>query len=585
MKELFYLNKFLLKNKFRFLLGIVVAFCSRIFAVTVPKYVANCIADLEQFVQSDRSDIQLTALKSNLFSHILWLIAAAALSGFFMFLVRQCFIVVSRHIEYDLKNEIYDHYQKLSTSFYKQHQIGDLMNRISEDVTKVRLYVGPAIMYSVNTLSLFIIAISYMVSTAPKLALYALAPLPFLSVIVYTLSKIINKRTSKVQESLSELTATAQEIFSGIRVIKAYSKQKFSATIFNSHADDLKNKNIRLTKVQALFMPMMILLIGCSNIVVIYIGGQQYINGEIPNFGILVSFILFINMLTWPVATVGWVSSMVQQADASQKRINTFLKTNAFISFPEDAPKVSLNSQVRFDNVSFTYPESGTQALKNISFTLKKGQTLGIIGHTGSGKTTLLELLVRSYDPTEGQVIIDDHVLDQIDLTTFRKKIAYVPQDAFLFSDTIFNNIAFSLPTADLEAVKKAADAAYVAHDIERFKDGYDTLLGERGVTLSGGQRQRVSIARALLRPSELLLLDDCLSAVDQKSEKQIQSNFKVFPTKVVVSHRVSSVRDADLILVLKQGEIIEQGTHQNLVETGGYYCKLFKKQQNFKEN
>jgi len=580
LKALKHINTYFSKYKVRLILGFFIAIGSRVFAVAVPKFVGDSVAIVEQYQKGIVTD--LSAVKSQLIVNILLIIGVALASGFLMFLMRQTFIVVSRFIEFDLKNEIYNHYQKLSLSFYKANRTGDLMSRISEDVMKVRMYAGPALMYSVNTITLFIVCLSYMSSIAPKLTLYTVTPLPFLSIAIYFLSVAINKRTTVVQEYLSKLTSFTQEAFSGISVVKAYGIQKSIRSDFDQIALQHKEKSIDLAKVQAFFFPLMLLLIGASNIIVIYIGGKQYINGEIKDFGILVEFIIFVNMLTWPVATVGWVSSIIQQAEASQKRINEFLETKPEITDVKNALVFALNSNIRFDNVSFKYPDTGIEALKKVSFTLRKGKMLGIVGNTGSGKSTLLELLGRLYEPTSGTIYIDEVPLNQVKLESLRSKTGYVPQDAFLFSDTIANNLRFGKEDASEEELITSTKLASVHDNIINFKNGYETLLGERGVTLSGGQKQRVSIARTLIKNPELLLLDDCLSAVDTETEEQIIANINSLAegkTALIVSHRISSVQNADLILVLGQGKLIEKGTDTELKAVGGYYQKLYEKQ------
>ncbi|WP_010523176.1 ABC transporter ATP-binding protein [Aquimarina agarivorans] len=585
MKALKHLNKYFIKYKVRLILGLFIAVTSRLFAVAVPKFVGDIVAEVEQYIKGNITDIAV--VKHSLLVNILLIIGSALLAGFFMFLMRQTFIVVSRFIEFDLKNEIYAHYQKLSLSFYKINRTGDLMNRISEDVGKVRLYAGPALMYSVNTITLFAVVLTYMSSIAPKLTLYTIAPLPVLSLSVYYLSVAINKRTTIVQEYLSKLTTFTQESFSGIAVLKAYQIEGRTNTDFNELANQSKQKSIDLARVQALFYPLMVCLIGISNIIVIYIGGKQYLNGQISDFGVLVEFIIFVNMLTWPVATVGWVSSMIQQAEASQKRINEFLKTIPEIKNKENAIPVSITGEINFENVDFTYPDTGIHALKNLSFNIKAGQTVGIIGNTGSGKSTVLELIGRLYDPTKGKISIDKQPLNSINLQSLRSQMGYVPQDAFLFSDTIENNICFGKNNATEAEMIEVAKTASVHKNIKDFKNGYKTLLGERGVTLSGGQKQRVSIARALLKNPKILLLDDSLSAVDTETEKQIIENFKALSEKrttIIVSHRISSVKNADLILVLKDGKLIQKGNHKLLTKNYGYYLDLYKKQSQQKE-
>ncbi|WP_010180989.1 ABC transporter ATP-binding protein [Aquimarina agarilytica] len=585
MKSLKHLNKYFIKYRIRLILGLLIAVTSRLFAVAVPKFIGDSVAEIEQYIKGEITDIEI--VKSSLLINILIIIGCALLSGFFMFLMRQTVIVVSRFIEYDLKNEIYEQYQKLSLSFYKANRTGDLMNRISEDVGKVRMYAGPALMYSVNTITLFAVVLTYMSSIAPTLTLYTIAPLPVLSLSVYYLSVAINKRTTVVQEYLSKLTTFTQESFSGIAVLKAYQIEGRTNTDFNKLANQSKQKSIDLARVQALFFPLMVCLIGVSNIIVIYIGGKQYLDGQISDFGILVEFIIFVNMLTWPVATVGWVSSIIQQAEASQKRINEFLETVPEIQNDKNAIPVTITGAISFENVTFTYPDTGIQALTNLTFKIIPGQTIGIVGNTGSGKSTLLELIGRLYDPTGGQITIDNIPLQNINLQNLRSQMGYVPQDAFLFSDTIENNICFGKNNATETEMIEVAKIASVHKNIIHFKNGYKTLLGERGVTLSGGQKQRVSIARALLKKPSILLLDDSLSAVDTETEKQIIDNFKTLSekrTSIIVSHRISSVKNADLILVLGDGKLIQKGDHQSLINQKGYYQDLYNKQSQQKE-
>lgn len=585
MKALKHLYKYFFKYRIKLILGVFISIASKIFAVAGPKFVADGVALVESYINGEITDIEI--VKSGLVSNIILIIGAALLTGFFTFLMRQTFIVVSRNIEFDLKNEIYTHYQQLSLSFYKANRTGDLMSRISEDVMKVRMYVGPALMYSINTFTLFVIALSYMASIAPKLTLYTVAPLPILSVAIYFLSVAINKRTTIVQEYLSKLTSFTQESFSGISVLKAYQIEGRTNDDFTRLSNEGKQKSINLASVQAFFMPLMVLLIGCSNIIVIYVGGKQYLNGEIADFGVLVEFILYVNMLTWPVATVGWVTSIVQQAEASQERINEFLNTIPEIRNAPKAINKSITGEVIFNNVSFTYPDTGIKALSNLNFTIKAGQTVGIIGNTGSGKSTILELIGRLYNPTSGNITIDNQNLNMFNLQSLRSQMGYVPQDAFLFSDTIANNICFGKNNASAEEMITAAKTASVHENITGFKEGYKTLLGERGVTLSGGQKQRVSIARALIKNPTLLLLDDCLSAVDTETEERIISNFNTLAQKntcFIVSHRISTVKNADVILVLENGKIIQQGNHNALLNQDGYYKNLYKKQLQKKE-
>jgi len=585
LKALKHVNKYFYKYKYRLILGVFISIASRIFSVAGPKFVGDAIALSEDYITNHSNHLQ--EFKKELTIYFFLIVGATLLSGFFMFLMRQTFIVVSRFIEFDLKNEIYEHYQKLSTEFYKTHRTGDLMNRISEDVMKVRMYTGPAIMYSVNTITLFVIALSYMSSIAPKLTLYTIAPLPILSFAIYHLSVAINKRTTIVQQYLSKLTSFTQETFSGISVLKAYRIEEKKNYNFAKLSNESKEKSIELSAVQALFQPLMVLLIGCSNIIVIYIGGNQYLNGEIADFGVLVEFILYVNMLTWPVATVGWVSSMIQQADASQTRINEFLKTTPKIQNSPNAVNQEIKGYIEFKNVNFTYPDTGITALKNININIKHGQTIGIIGNTGSGKSSFLELISRMYDPTSGKITINNVDLKEINIQNYRSQLGYVPQDPFLFSDTIANNISFGKSNASKNEIIEAAKTAAVHQNIVNFKDQYQTILGERGVTLSGGQKQRISIARALIKKPKLLLLDDCLSAVDTETEEKIIDNFNTLSkeqTCFIVSHRITSVKNADLIIVLDKGKIIQHGNHQDLIKTEGYYKNVYEKQLNKKE-
>jgi ATP-binding cassette subfamily B protein len=580
MKHLLYLNKYFKKYKLRLLLGIVITVLSKILAIQIPSLIGNTIEVVENYNKGliDSQDVVKDALLFN----ILLIIGAALLSGFFTFLMRQTIIVMSRLIEYDLKNEIFKQYEKLSLSFYKKNRTGDLMNRISEDVGKVRMYVGPAIMYTINMLVLFVIALVKMFSIDKVLTMYALLPLPILSVSIYLLSKIIHKRSTVVQEYLSKLTTFAQETFSGIQVIKAYVIENNAISKFNGLTNKSKDVNLSLYKAQALFFPLMILLIGISNLLVIYVGGMRYINGDIKHIGVIAEFIIYVNMLTWPVAVVGWVTSIVQQAEASQKRINEFLQIK-----PEITNKTSklthVDGKISFDKVSFTYDDTNIKVLNNISFTIDKGKTLAIIGHTGSGKSTIANLIARVYDVKKGVVNIDDKPIQELNLKNMRTAIGFVPQDSFLFSETIKNNIKFGKENATDSEVIEASKNAYIHHNIVEFKDMYDTLVGERGVTLSGGQKQRISIARAIIRKPKILIFDDCLSAVDTETEEQILSNLEKITnniTTIIISHRISSIKHADQIIVLDKGEIIEKGTHNELLKKNGYYKQIFDQQQ-----
>ncbi len=578
MRALQYLNKYLYKYRIRIILGVVFTIAAKVFAVVAPSLIGDSITTVNLYLNDPTGDLSKT--KNILLENIALIVGAAILSGLFTFTMRQTIINVSRFIEFDLKNEIYQHYQKLSLNFYKNNRTGDLMNRISEDVSKVRMYFGPALMYSINTLSLFVIVISYMISVAPMLTLYALTPLPLLSLAIYQLSKSIHKRSTIVQEYLSKLSAFTQEMFSGIGVIKANAIEPTSNKKMGTLAFESMTKNMHLVQVQAWFFPLMILLIGLSNILVILIGGMQFINGQIE-LGTLAEFIVYINMLTWPVATVGWVTSIIQQAEASQKRINEFLGQEPEIVNPKGGKEIQSHS-IEFENVYFSYNNAREEAIKNISFRLESGKTLAILGRTGCGKTTLLQLITRMYDVNSGVVKVGGVDVRKLDLIKLRKNIGAVPQEAFLFSDTLENNIRFGNAESTKNEVEFAAKQAAIHNSIINFSKGYQTIVGERGVSLSGGQKQRMSIARALVKQPEILLFDDSFSAVDTKTEEIILGNLKSMPfqsTTVVVCHRVSSAKNADYILVMDEGSIVQNGTHEELVNTPGHYAELCRKQ------
>jgi ATP-binding cassette subfamily B protein len=579
MKALKYLNKFFYKYQSRLILGILITVVSKVFALQIPQLIKESLNVVEDYSNNRITDLEI--VKSQLIINIFYIIGAALLAGFFTFLMRQTLIVMSRLIEFDLKNEIFQQYENLSLNFYKRNRTGDLMNRISEDVGKVRMYFGPAIMYTMNMLVLFIIAITKMWNIDTKLTLYTLLPLPVLSLSIYFLSRIINKRSNIVQQYLSKLTTYAQETFSGINVVKAYTIENFTSHSFAELADTSRDKNISLYKAQALFFPLMLLLIGISNILVIYIGGMQYINGEIENIGIIAEFIIYVNMLTWPVAVVGWVTSIVQQAEVSQRRINEFLEEKPDITNYEKT-KGSIIGAIEFKDVTFKYEDTDITALDNVSFKIKQGQTLAILGRTGSGKSTVAALIARLYDVTEGEILIDNRPIKDINLDSLRESIGFVPQDAFLFSDTIKDNIKIGNQEAtDLE-IEQAAKSAYIYHNIVDFSEKFDTLVGERGVTLSGGQKQRISIARALISNPEILIFDDCLSAVDTETEEVILQNLKEATkgkTTIIISHRASSVKNADQIIVLEAGKVVEAGTHTELIERAGYYQDIYNQQ------
>lgn len=583
MKELQYLNKYFVKYKFHFLLGILITIVAQIFSLFTPKLVSKSFKAIEDF---HKNDLSSAMIKTELIHNILWIIGTTLIAGILTFLMRQTLIVMSRHVEFDLKNEVFRHYEVLDQNFYKRNRTGDLMSRISEDVAKVRMYVGPAVMYTINTFIRFTVVIIYMYNVSPLLTLYTLLPLPILSFIIFKLSKEINKRSTIFQEYLSKISSFTQEIFSGIRVVKAYSLENQFQKNIEELAQESKTKSMSLAGVQSLFGPLMIALIGVSNLVVIYFGGLMYIEGSIKSIGTIAEFILYVNMLTWPVASIGWVSSLVQEAEASQKRINEFLKIEPEIK-NKAVDHTAIKGAIEFNNVSFTYEDTAITALKNISFRVKEGETLAILGKTGSGKSSILSLITRLYDIKEGSITIDGKKIDEINLNDLRSSIGIVPQDAFLFSDTIKNNIKFGKENASDDEVFDAAKKAVVHNNIVHFKNKYDTILGERGITLSGGQKQRVSIARAIIKNPQILLLDDCLSAVDTETEEQILNNLLEISkgkTTIIVSHRVSSAKNADKIIVIDEGQIVEEGSHNQLINQNGYYADLYLKQLSEKE-
>ena len=584
MKALRYLDKYLRKYRLKLFAGIIITVISRIFSLFAPRLIGNSLTTVEKFLSENQTTLE--EVKQILLINILIIIGASILSAFFTFLMRQMIINVSRFIEYDLKNEIFQHYQILDQTFYKNNRTGDLMNRISEDVSKVRLYVGPALMYGINTITLFLIVISFMINIAPELTLYVLLPLPFLSYLIYKLSRIINQRSTKVQEMLSRLSSYTQEIFSGISVIKSFDlKNKININV-SSLSNLAQEKNMSLAKVQAWFFPLMILMIGISNLLVILIGGNLFINGEIE-IGVIAEFIVYINMLTWPVMAVGWITSIVQQAEASQKRINEFLNIKQNITDGLGV-REKIVGNITFKDVSLTYPETNINALNSISFFLKSGETMGVVGDVGSGKSTLLDLVPRLYDPKKGSIYIDNNSIKDFKISELRKYIGYVPQNGFLFSGTIKENIVFGSHGKTKNDMIEVSKKACIHSNIMMFKKKYNTLIGERGVTLSGGQIQRLTIARAFIKNPKILLLDDCLSAVDTETEEKILKNIKEIrknKTTIIVSHRISSVKESDKIIVLENGKIIQSGTHKNLILKKGYYRKLNKKQKNEKQD
>ncbi|MFF5380453.1 ABC transporter ATP-binding protein [Pedobacter suwonensis] len=587
MKHLSRLNKYFLKYKWWIIPGSIFVVISNIFGV-VPAQVIGYAVDLiseniqlfNLFAGFDRQAIIYNIFSSNLLFFGLLVIALYLLRGLFLFFMRQTIILMSRHIEFDMKNDIYQHYQELSLGFYRRNNTGDLMNRATEDVNRVRMYVGPAIMYTINTFVLSVLIIWSMFDVNSKLAIYCLLPLPFLVVIIYYVNTLIFKKSGKIQERLSDLSSFVQERFSGIRIIKSYVREDYTRNMFEIQSNDYKKDSMSLVKVSALFYPTMLLLIGLSTILTIYIGGIQVMNGSITA-GNIAEFIIYINQLTFPVTMLGWVTSLIQRAAASQKRINEFLDIPSDIR-PNETAEIELKGNIRFDNVSFTYPDTGIEALKNVSFEVNAGEFVAIIGKTGSGKSTLANLMMRMYDVENGAINIDKKNIKTLNLKDYRGQVGFVPQEVFLFSDTIKNNIAFGLDAVTDEEVHTAAKNASVYTNIIDFEEKFETMLGERGITLSGGQKQRVSIARALIKSPKILIFDDCLSAVDTKTEEEILQNLgKIMAgkTSILIAHRISTIKNADKILVLDNGKIIEQGTHNELLSLNGSYKELYNNQ------
>lgn len=587
MKELAYLNKFFYKYRWRLLPGVLFVIVSNLFAV-LPAQVIRISFDLVNenialfrlFNGFERQKLIADIFGQSLLLFGVIVLVLALLRGIFLFFMRQTIILMSRHIEYDLKNEIYAHYQKLSMAFYRRNNTGDLMNRVTEDVSRVRMYLGPAIMYTINTTVLFILIIVTMFNVNARLTIFSLLPLPLLAITIYYVHTQINQRSEKIQEQLSALSSFVQETFSGIRVIKSYVREDDIREKFNNESESYKSHSMSLVQIQALFYPMMLLLVGMSTIITVYIGGIEVIKGNITP-GNIAEFIVYVTQLTFPVMSLGWVTSLIQRAAASQKRINEFLNTKPeIISLSNEKPE--LKGGIEFINVDFKYPDTGIQAVKNVSFEVKSGEFLAIIGRTGSGKTSIANLLMRMYDVDNGQILIDGKPIKQWDLFHLRDQMGFVPQEVFLFSETIYNNIAFGLEECEAGVVEEAAKNAAVYHNIMDFGKGFQTLIGERGITLSGGQKQRLSIARAIIKKPQVLIFDDCLSAIDTKTEEEILSNLSRVmknKTSILIAHRVSTIKNADRILVMDNGQIIEQGTHEELMELQGSYFELFEKQ------
>jgi ATP-binding cassette subfamily B multidrug efflux pump len=587
VKELAHLNKYLFKYKWHLILGTIFIIVSNFFGI-VPaiavRYSFNVIERSSDIFQAfsgfDLQSETYAVFASSIFIIAILILASALLQGIFMFFMRQTIIVMSRMIEYDLKNEIFDHYQTLPLSFYRRNNTGDLMARISEDVSKVRMYIGPAIMYGIGLVTLFIMVIPYMYSISPKLTLYSLFPLPLLSISIYFVNNIINKRSEEIQKSLSGLSTFVQEAFSGIRVIKAFTREDDIHEDFKNASIDYKDKQLKLAYVQSLFFPLIMGLIGLSVIITIYVGATEVFAGRIST-GNIAEFIIYVNKLTWPVASLGWITSIIQRAAASQKRINEFLDIKNDIVSTDNIEK-ELSGKLTFENVNFLYPDSGIQAIKNLSFEVSPGQSIAIIGTTGSGKSTIANLICRMYDIDSGSLRIDDQDIKKYSLSSLRSQIGYVPQDVFLFSDTVGQNIAFGKDAMTQKEIIQAANDADLMENIDRFPNGLETRVGERGITLSGGQKQRVSIARAVAREPKILILDDALSAVDTKTENAIlnaMARIMKNRTSVIISHRVSSAKLADKIIVLDDGALIEKGTHSELMKLNGVYKELHDKQ------
>jgi ATP-binding cassette subfamily B multidrug efflux pump len=617
MKHLSYLNRYFWKYRGRLTMGILFIVLANVFNVYAPVIIGEGIDFLaesltavqsiqkdhaqevvvdapltytwvnalfgkseEKIILTGQMDYGKTIIGIALFLGVMYFVFYI-LKGIFLFYQRQTIIVMSRHIEYDLKNEIFNQYQELDQAFYKRNRTGDLMNRISEDVNRVRMYLGPAIMYTINLVVLVVMCIVVMWKIDAELTLYTLSPLPFMMILIFYVSTMINKKTEKVQAQQSKLSTMVHETISGIRVLKAFGREDYYTRVFKEESDNYKSKQLDLIKTDSLFMPVIALLVGLSTILTVYVGSNKVIAGEL-SFGVIVQFVFYVNQLTWPFASVGWVTSLVQKAEASQARINEFLQTKPEIHSPEQSFGFE-NGDIHFDQVSFTYPDSGIQALKHLDFKIKKGEKIGIIGRTGSGKSTIAQLLLRMFDPTSGAISIARKDIRQMDVYSLRRNMGYVPQDVFLFSESISNNIAFGLEKTKEEDISSAAKKADVYDNILHFPNQFDTLLGERGINISGGQKQRLSIARAIIKKPEILIFDDCLSAVDTETEEKILRSLEEEmqgKTSIIISHRISSLRNVDRIFVLEKGQITEEGSHADLLLKNGIYAEMHRKQQ-----